>query len=204
MRKYGHSPKTLGWGDHGRQELRFRILAEGALRQPLCSVLDVGCGFADLYSYLTEHGWHGRYTGVDIVPDLLEVARRQHSHLKLIEADIVDKTTSLDSHDFVIASGAFNARLGAGDNRAHIRESLTRMRELADSAVCVDFLSSYVDYQKTAAWHTDPAWALDVGKQLSRRVALRHDYMPFEFALFIYCDDTSSETNVFRGCEEPP
>ena len=52
------------------------------------SVLDVGCGFADLYDHLRGRGWEGRYRGLDIVPGLLDVARRRHPSLDLQEADI--------------------------------------------------------------------------------------------------------------------
>ena len=47
-----------------------------------------------------------------------------------------------------------------------------------------------------------PAWALTLGKKLSRRVMLRHDYMPYEFTLIIYSDDTISSRNVFNATEK--
>ena len=73
------------------------------------------------------------------------------------------------------------------------------MHGLARIAVCVDFMSSHVDFQKPGAWHTDPGWALAEAHKLSRRVRLRHDYMPFEFALFIYRDDAVNERRVFAA-----
>jgi len=201
LQEFGYSPETLGWGAQGRQEVRFSVLAEPALRMPDSSVLDVGCGFGDLYDFLVQRGWRGRYTGIDIVPGLLEVARRRHASLDVRELDITDDAASLDEHDFVISSGVFNAALPSGSNQDHIEAALGNMHRRARFATCVDFLSTYVDFQKPGAHHTDPGWALTVAKRLTRRVLLRHDYMPYEFSIFLFRDDTISKRNVFRAFE---
>jgi SAM-dependent methyltransferase len=201
LQEFGYSPEALGWGKHGRQEVRFRVLAEYALTKPDSSVLDVGCGFADLYDFLMQHGWHGRYTGIDITPGLLNVAHARHPNLDLREHDIA-ASTALENYDFVIASGIFNAALKVGDNPTHIENTLKAMYDHARVALCVDFLSSYVDFQKPGSWHTQPGWALDAARRLSARVLLRHDYMPYEFALFVFRDAAISERNVFQAFDK--
>jgi SAM-dependent methyltransferase len=186
----GHSPETLGWGRLGRERVRFARMAEVIEEVDAESVLDVGCGFADLHDYLRERGWSGRYQGIDIVPGLLAEARRRDPDLALDEADAADfRSGEQELFDVVVASGVFNARIASEPNQAHIERTVRRMFELSRIAVHVDFLSTYVDFQHPDAWHTDPAWALDLARGLSRRFRLRHDYMPFEFAVVIYRDD---------------
>lgn len=197
LQQFGYSPETLGWGKHGRQDVRFGVLAEYALRDRESSVLDVGCGFADLYDFLRHRGWAGRYVGMDVVPGLLSVARERHPTLELQMADITE-AEGLGSFDYVISSGTFNAQLVAQDNREHIERALRAMFFAATQAVCADFLSTYVDFQKPGAWHSDPAWIFSFAKTLSRRVTLRHDYMPFEFSVFIFRDDEVTEQRIFR------
>jgi SAM-dependent methyltransferase len=201
LSRFGHSPEALGWGKTGRQEVRFSILSEAILECPTSSVMDVGCGFGDLYDFLTARGWHGRYSGIDIVPGLLEVAKKRHPNLDLRELDITAGELQAEKYDFVVASGVFNARLRHGDNLAFIESALRTMYGIARIAVAADFMSTHVDFQHPDGWHTDPAWAFALGKKLSRRVVLRHDYMPFEFALVIYCDDSISCRNVFQAFE---
>jgi SAM-dependent methyltransferase len=201
LEEFGYSPATLGWGAQGRQEVRFSVLSEPALRMPESSVLDVGCGFCDLYDFLAQHGWRGRYTGVDIVPGLLDVARRRHPDLDVLEIDITDGSMLVGEYDFVISSGALNATLPSGNNEAHIEAALRSMYQRSRYATCVDFLSSYVDFQKPGAHHTDPGWALAAAKRFTRRVVLRHDYMPYEFSVFLFRDDAISERKVFRAFE---
>jgi SAM-dependent methyltransferase len=202
LQEFGYSPATLGWGVNGRQEVRFSVLAEPALRMPESSVLDVGCGFCDLYDFLDNRGWQGRYTGIDIVPGLLEVAKERHPGLDVRELDITDDSALLEEYDFVISSGVLNAALPSGSNEAHIEVALRSMYRRSRFATCVDFLSSYVDFQKPGAYHTDPGWALAAAKRLTRRVLLRHDYMPYEFSLLLFRDDVVSERKVFRAFED--
>lgn len=199
LRQFGHSPESLGWGKTGRQEFRFAVLGALAIANPASSVLDVGCGFADLYDYLRSRGWTGRYVGVDLVPGLIEAARRRHADLDLRTADIDELRGSSERFDYVIASGIFNARLSSEPNEAHIERSLAQMFALCTGALCVDFMSAYVDFKHETAWHTDPAWAIDVARRLSRRFSLRHDYMPYEFALCIHRDASISARNVFAA-----
>lgn len=203
LAEFGYSPETLGWGKNSRQDLRFSVLGELALESGTGSVLDVGCGFGDLYEFLTSRGWCGEYLGIDLVPGLVTIARERHPNLEFREADIADNATYHPA-DFVIASGVFNGRLTSAQNQTHIQNALRNMHRNARIATCVDFLTSYVDFQKPGSWHTDPAWAFGIAKTLSKRVALRHDYFPYEFALIIFANDRISGRNVFEGIEDAP
>jgi SAM-dependent methyltransferase len=204
LREFGYSPATLGWGINGRQDVRFSVLGEFALQTRDSSVLDVGCGFCDLYDFLKTRGWRGHYTGIDIVPGLLEVARQRHSGLDIRELDITAETAVLEDYDFVIASGTFNAALPSGSNEVNVETALRRMQEHSNVSTCVDFLSTYVDFQKPGSYHTDPVWAFSAAKKLTQRVILRHDYMPYEFSIFLLRDDAISERNVFKSFEKSP
>ena len=196
--RHGRSPQTLGWGTRGREHVRHSVMAAVVEEVGAESVLDVGCGFADLYDHLRDRGWQGSYHGIDIVPGLLAEARRTRPDLDVQEADVTAyRPGEHEVFDVAVASGVFNARLAAEPNLQHIARSVRRMFELSRLAVCADFLSTYVDYQRPDGWHTDSAWALDLVAGVSRRFRLRHDYMPFEFALIIYRQD-ERPGNVFE------
>jgi trans-aconitate methyltransferase len=197
LREHGHSPATLGWGNGGREHLRFAVMADTIQAAGARSLLDVGCGFADLHDFLRERGWTGTYQGIDVVPALLEEARRRNPDLALEEADLAEyHAAESGAFDVVVASGVFNAKLIAEDNGEHIRRSMARMFELSRLAVCVDFMTTNVDFQHPGAWHTDPAWAVELAASLSRRFLLRQDYLPFEYAVVVYRDD-GHEGNLF-------
>jgi SAM-dependent methyltransferase len=202
LKEFGYDSQTLGWGKISKQDVRFSILASEALKDKKSSVLDIGCGFADLYDYLIIRGWEGKYTGIDIVPGLINMAKKRHPHLDLKVCDINSENSGVNSHDYVIASGIMNAQLASGENEEHIKTMLQSMFRLTNNLLAVDFLSTKVDFRKQGAWHTAPEWAISNGLDLTNRVLLRHDYMRYEFALFLYKAQKFSGRNVFDAYEE--
>ncbi len=203
LQTHGPAPEALGRGPHGRQAERFAVLAASALAHPEGSVLDIGCGFADLYSYLRAEGWCGHYTGIDLVPGLLDVARAHHPSLDLRQLDISGAEHSeLATYDLVLASGVFNVSLEHEDNLTQIETALMNMLAHAKGLVAVDFSSTWVDFEKPGVWYTSPSQALAIGRVLTRRMALRLDYLPDEIALFLHRDERVSERKVFVGHED--
>jgi ubiquinone/menaquinone biosynthesis C-methylase UbiE len=198
-KRYGYSPLSLGWGKGGRQDLRFRVLSEVGILYD-SSVLDVGCGFGDLFNYLKKQGWRGDYVGLDIVDDLLTEARKQFPEIEVRNIDIL--TNKFDNQfDYVVSSGIFNARLYEEDNYDYIFRMLKKMFEISKIGVAVDFMSSYVDFKHTTAFHAEPEVVFSLMRKLSKRIILRHDYMPYEFAVYIYKNDEISLGNIFVGSE---
>lgn len=70
------------------------------------------------------------------------------------------------------------------------------MARLARRVVCVDF-------QRPESWHTDPSWAIGLARRFTKRFKLRHDYMPFEFALVMYCSDDPPTTSSLHTRRTP-
>lgn len=192
--RYGYDPKTLGW-TKGRQKLRYHILTSiGPLQGK--SVLDLGCGFADLYDYLREKGWNGEYTGFDIVPKLIEVARQRHPDLSLRLLDILSEPVE-QKFDYTFASGVFNAKISQ-NNEEYIFAMLKRMLEITNIGVAADFLSTYVDFQHEGAFHASPEHIFAIARSLTRRVSLRHDYLAYEFCIYLFkADQMTKENGVF-------
>jgi len=193
LKEYGYNPKTLGWLK-GKQEIRFQVLSEiGDLHN--CSILDVGCGFGDLYGFLVNKGIKIRYTGVDINPHLLEIGKELYPSASFKVMDF-DEEVLEKKIDWVFASGIFNFKLE--DNESFIKNMLSKMFNISKKGVAVDFMSSYVDFQNEDAYHTKPEQIFSYCKQLSRRITLRHDYMPFEFCVYIYKNDQFNELTLFN------
>ena len=202
LKEFGYDPQTLDLGVIGKQEVRFSVLAQMALQFPDSSVLDIGCGFADLYNFLKLNNWKGKYTGIDIVPGLITEAKKRNPEIDILTGDITNKDFTIDKHDFVIASGVMNESLPSGENKTHIKSMLENMFRLSKKMVSVDFMTTNVDFQKPGSWHTDPSWILSEALTLTPRVNLRNDYMRFEFSIFLYKDIAVSERRVFEDYEK--
>src|SRR5579871_6063914 len=177
-RKYGYSLQGLCSSAIDRSALRYGVLTQPILRAG-SSVLDVGCGFADLFGYLKKRGWKGSYTGIDVVPSLLKEAATRHPDARLERGDGSRGLAELGQHDFVVACGAMNLKLPNGQNKDHIISFMRAMFDVTKIGLIVDFMTTHVDFEHPEAWHTDPIWALEQAQKLTKRIMLRADYLPF-------------------------
>lgn len=185
--KFGADSRSLHIPKPRHQEVSFGVLAE--IATPFEGrVLDVGCGFGDLLTHLQKHGHDVRYTGVDILSEFVEEARRQHPSADFRTLDILLDPLE-EQWDWVVLSGTLNFRLASGDTGAYVRAMLARMYELCTRGVAANFLSTYVDYQKPEGHHSDPGEIFRFMMSHTRRVALRHDYVPYHFTVYAYRDE---------------
>jgi ubiquinone/menaquinone biosynthesis C-methylase UbiE len=189
-KKFGESPKALGW-IKGNQDIRFDVISQiGELKNS--SILDVGCGFGDFYGYLKSKKIKFEYHGVDINKKFLEIAKKRNPNGKFELRDIQKKKIT-KKFDWVIATGITNH----ATNYQHLKEMLKEMFRICKKGVIMDFISNYVDYEDKEIFYTSPEKIFQAAKDLTRRVTLRHDYMPFEFCLYLYKNDKKTSKNVF-------
>ena len=197
VRRHGFSPRSLGW-PNGRQEVRFSVLTAIGIADG-DSVLDVGCGFGDFARFLGYRNLEVSYRGCDINEEIVALGKEQDGSLALEIRDIEETPFPEASFDWVVSSGLFEFLSHDGERRqmAWVGRILGAMVRTCRRGVAADFLSSHVDYRDEANFYANPAKVWTASKAVSRRVALRHDYMPFEFSVYIYKNDSINERNVF-------
>ena len=192
LKKFGHDPRSLGWSK-GRQPIRFKILTEiGDLNN--CSILDIGCGFGDLYDFLKGQGLRINYTGYDINPNFIAIAKETHPDVHFEIKDIQENDVK-ESFDWIICSGLFEFNIP--EVNTFVENMLRTMHKISKKGVAVDFISDYVDHKNPSAFHANPETVFSICKSISKRVSLRHDYMPYEFCIYLYKNDSIDEKNVF-------
>lgn len=194
---YGYSPKTLGWNKN-RQHIRFDALTKMFSLQGK-RILDIGCGFGDLnYLLRRKCGDNYCYTGIDLVPKLIEKAKTLWSgdNIKFYVDDFL--SIDLDQHfDIAIASGIFNYKLEQIDNYDYIELVMKKAISIVKEGFAFDFLSDNVDYKLEHTFHSNPSTILIMANKLTRRIILRNDYLPFEFAVIAFRD---TEIDTMSGC----
>jgi 2-polyprenyl-3-methyl-5-hydroxy-6-metoxy-1,4-benzoquinol methylase len=198
LQKYGASVKALGWRDIEQQYVRFAVLAEvGNLNN--CSVLDIGCGFGDFYDFLETKGINTQYTGYDISTKFIKIAQKRHPALSFAVKDILEEKTS-KKFDYVVSSGVVNARLS--DNEGVLQRLIAECFKLCKIGAAVNMMSKYVDYEDKSLFYYSPERVFTFCKTLTKRVTLRHDYMPFEFTVYLYKDQRINDSHVFVQAAE--
>ncbi|MDQ6979182.1 MAG: methyltransferase domain-containing protein, partial [Mariprofundaceae bacterium] len=137
--QYGYAPDALFWRSRGMQKRRFQTLADIGI-QSGDSVLDVGCGFGDLFSFLSGTARTVDYTGIDLSPDILQQAIAMHPDLALYQGDIFDRDWSAAPFDWVLLSGTLNWDLH--DDGLYARHVITKMFELCRHGVALNMLDA--------------------------------------------------------------
>ena len=194
FKKYGYSLASI-MIPKGASDARFKAKFDiGNLSG--CKILDVGCGFGHMLDYLQAWGIPAQYTGVDICPPFIEIAKERHPGADFRLLDILNSHIT-EKWDWVFLVGAFNVTPQKQRWWPYVQAMITRMYDLCRKGVAVDFLSSYVDFKKPHAFHAHPEKVFTFAKQLSRRVTLRHDYMAYEFTLYVYKEQRLTGNNIF-------
>lgn len=181
--------RQVGWMDRLQQCVAFEMLAAVG---DLCgltapSVLDVGCGLGDFLDYLRQRGFAGRYTGVDLVPELIEAARVRHddqaSAVSFIVADILDPDLSLKAQDYVIASGLFDYR--TPDSAARLPRTVRRLYDLCHRGVAWNVLG-VAPPDREDLYAAPPGELLALCEALTPWFVVRGDYAPHALTFYLY------------------
>lgn len=188
-REYGYDPRTLDW-DKGKQIMRFSILTSQYDFHGK-EVLDIGCGFGDLNRVLLPAtGGEYRYLGIDLAEPLLSEAQSRYGSDRVHFSCGDFLAMDVPEADYAIASGIFNLKLQESDNYVFIEQVMRKAFYLCRAGFAFDFLSDKVDFRKENTFHTSPERILALAYSLSRNVILFNNYMPFEFSMFVFKDDS--------------
>jgi len=121
LERYGVSAQGVHWNSRHTQYKRFEVLLGMIGLGADVSVVDVGCGFADLYLYMQQTGNLPRsYVGLEVMEPMVEAARKRvPCAIKVCDA-LYDP---LPQADYYICSGAMNI-LTRDETYAFIRRCL--------------------------------------------------------------------------------
>lgn len=191
-KKYGISSKSLGW-IKGKQKTRFQAAINvGDLTNS--RILDVGCGFGDLIDFLEiKEKKVKSYTGIDINKDFIEIAKKRHPKNKFKVHDI-EETSFKTMFDWTFAIGITNQ----GGTYQYIEKLIKAMLKNTKKGIVMDFLSTNVDYKEKGNFHASPEKIFRIASKISKRVVLRHDYLPFEFCVYIYKKEEYNKNLDFK------
>lgn len=185
LQKFGPTIDALASGNLERHNLRFKIITEVGFENGH-SILDLGCGFGDYYEYLIKNDRKIEYTGYDINENLIENAGIKFPDVHFETKDILQEDFPV--FDYIVSSACFNLPLTEQNNYDFITELLQVCYKHARHGIAIDFNSSYVDFFSKEGFHYEPEKVFAIAKQITKRVALRHDYELFEFCIYMYKD----------------
>ena len=183
IERYGAgTTRALGWRKIEGQWMRFDKLSQiGDLSGH--SVLDAGCGHADLFPFLKKRFSSVTYYGCEQIPELLQVAAQRYKredNVVLLQGDFLDKAMPVT--DFVLASGSLSYR-HSDDN--FVYNAIEALFAKCRIALGFNLLSGGVEPNTLlTAYHPDDI--LNFCRTLSKTVQIQVGYWPDDFTVFVY------------------
>ncbi len=196
FKQFGYSPKSLGWLK-GKQEIRFmNLLSEYNVNNK--HILDIGCGFGDLNTVLSKVAHKYQYTGCDLYDNFIAEGKIKYPNGIFKCGDFLSLELK-DDYDWAVASGPFNHIFEKKDNYDFIQSVMSKTLDIVKDGFSFDFISDRVDYRDEHIFYANSEKILSMAYDFSRNVILKNNYMPFEFSIFVYKDDSFNDNNVFNS-----
>ena len=196
LNKHGLSIEALGSKSMEQLTKRFAMLSNIEPITAQSSILDVGCGLGHLCDYMRNLGWKGKYTGIDINPDMVAAARERLPNDELICLDVL--TEHFDNqYDYVICGAAIQHKPTYENPDEYFEKMITKLFSIAKKALSFDIFSGRVDYKDDDKLYIEPIRLLQVCYSLSDRIVFRNDYRPYEIVVYIFKEVSKDEFNVY-------
>lgn len=197
LKKYGVRPEALNFKTAEQQNKRFALLTDIEPISSKSSVLDVGCGLADLCAFLRKHGWKGKYAGIDINPDIINAVRKRFPEDDFFCLDIL--TDKFDEqYDYIFCAAAIQHRPKYSDTKGYLEEMVKKMFTLTKKGLVFDVFSNRVDYMDEDKLYVDPIYLLSFCYTLTNRVVLRNDFRPYEIMVYLYKETSKDSLNIYK------
>jgi len=179
--QYGYDLRSLDFGARESQLKRFEVIAH-YLPKTEFSLLDVGCGFAELADFLESQGLKVKYSGIDLTPQMIDHASKRRPDLNLIYGNIIDGVID-DTFDYVVCSGIFYMM---GENAEQLMMELVRkMFSMARHRVIFNAISTWADRTHQGEFYADPLRTISACREITRNMVFHHDYMPHDFTIML-------------------
>lgn len=183
-RRHGYSTDTLFWSSRGVQKVRFKVLSEIGIEAG-DSVLDVGCGFGDLRSWLQSACLYVDYSGIDLSPEIVEQGLAINRGANLQCGDLFDFGWPSQSFDWVVLSGTLNWKLG--DQGAYAQRLIGRMYAFCRKGVAFNMLDarSLDDRLLGELASHDPETVMGWCRELTPHCEFLDNYLEHDFTIYM-------------------
>lgn len=146
---------------------------------------------------MQQYGWNGKYTSVDINPDMIQVAKKRLPDAEYLCIDILQERLER-TFDYVFCGATIQHKPRYDDAQKYFDNMVCEMFRLANRGVAFDSFSTRVDYRDNDKLYVDPMHLLRLCYSLTSRLVLRNDYRPYEVVVYLYKNESKNEVNIFN------
>ena len=185
IKEYGSSdPRSIGWASESTEQIRYTILSEiGDLNNH--SILDVGCGFGNLYDFLKNKNLSFSYKGIDINPKIISLAKEKHPNISFETLDFGNYQN--EKYDYIFCSGALSFKVP--NYKQFYFEYIKKMFDYSNIGIAFNMLN---DKNNTNPGDDKlfATYSVEEVKNFcltfTNNIIIREDYLPNDFTIYLY------------------
>ena len=199
-----HGPNSQGvdWGpDESKLALRYQqmlnvVKENNALETAeTIKILDIGCGYGGLLTYLQNNNHNIEYTGIDLAGNMIDWAKKNNKSGKFISGDIFNYEFT-EKFDYIVCNGILTQKLdvSGGDMDIFAMNLIKRMFALCTKGVAFNMMTTKVNFFSNNLYYKNPAelfaWCIN---EITPCIKLDHSYPLYEFTLYLYKSNGDGE-----------
>lgn len=192
--KHGDNNKGVDWPNPEDARVRYKIMLDvinfdvRSDNSANKAVLDLGCGLAHLYEYISSNNIDVSYTGMDISKVFVDSCKNKYPDIRFINKDLLEEDFE-EKFDYVIMNGVFTEKLQMSyeDMWKFFTTLITRAFEICDRGIAFNVMSKDVDWERDDLFHVPHSdLSSFIVKNLSRNYIMRSDYGLYEYTVYVY------------------
>lgn len=194
FKTFGATAKGVDWGNVKDLETRYNkmlsVMNHGPERNNTLQVkiLDVGCGYGGLFHYASSNRISINYTGIDVVPEMIDYASNNTPDAKFIAGDFFDLDSS-EFYDYVVCNGILTQKLSASIKETDLfaRELISKMFDHCTKGIAFNIMTTHVNFMVDNLYYRNPvelfAYCITT---LTDKIIIDHAYGLYEYTIYLY------------------
>ena len=194
--EHGATARGVDWGRDIDLALRYeKMLAvlesshsTGGAGEAGVSLLDVGCGYGGLLAYANSRGFSLRYTGIDVVPEMIRHAEETLPSGRFMCRDVFDESIS-DRYDYVVCNGILTQKLTTSirEMDVYAQAVIKRLFELCRHGAAFNLMTNKVNFMVDNLYYRSPVELMAFCfAEITDRVKIDHAYKLYEYTVYLY------------------
>jgi len=193
--KHGATPEGVYWLNQERMNLRHKkmlqIMDNDLFENETPTLLDIGCGYGDLLNYIKANDLNIKYSGIDLVEDMINHAQSKHPDSQFECVNALDIPEDCQ-YDYVVCNGILTCKYdrSALEMTEFMKVLIAKLFSLARCGVAFNTYSTYVNWFHQESYYKSPAELLVYClENITHKVRLDHAYPLYEYCIYLYKND---------------
>jgi hypothetical protein len=149
---------------------------------------DFGCGCCDMYEYLLQNNIKVKYSGTEIIQEMIDHAREKFPGIELYNRDVLKEPVNDKYHIVVFSGGLYlPGNIPHDEWKKFVFDIISKMWEMSTVGISFNLLTTYSTYKSDHLFYVSPAEIIDYCCQnLSRFVNLDQSYPLYEWTITVF------------------